>query len=200
MHVLPKLPYAYNALEPVVDEKTMTIHHTKHHQAYIDKLNVALEQYPDLQGKSVEELIADIDSVPEAIRTAVRNNGGGHLNHSFFWEILTPGGSELSGALKQAIEKGFGSVDSMKEKFAAEGAARFGSGWVWLVVDGGKLEILSSPNQDNPISSGKTPILGLDVWEHAYYLQYQNRRPDYIKAWWGVVHWSEVSKRFDDAK
>jgi Fe-Mn family superoxide dismutase len=148
----------------------------------------------------VEELIADIDSVPEAIRTAVRNNGGGHLNHSFFWEILTPGGSELSGALKQAIEKGFGSVDSMKEKFAAEGAARFGSGWVWLVVDGGKLEILSSPNQDNPISSGKTPILGLDVWEHAYYLQYQNRRPDYIKAWWGVVHWSEVSKRFDDAK
>lgn len=199
-HTLPALPYAYDALEPVLDAMTMEIHHTKHHQAYIDKLNAALEKHPDIADKSVEELVADIESVPEDIRTAVRNNGGGHLNHSLFWEIMTPGGSELSGALKEALEATFGSVDAFQEKFAAEAVGRFGSGWSWLVLDGTKLDVLSTPNQDNPISSGKTPILGLDVWEHAYYLKYQNKRPDYVKAWWGVVNWKEVGKRFEESK
>jgi Fe-Mn family superoxide dismutase len=199
-HTLPALPYAYDALEPAIDAKTMEIHHTKHHQAYIDKLNAALEKHPDIAEKTVEELVADIEGVPEDIRTAIRNNGGGHLNHSFFWDIMTPGGAELGGALKDMLESTFGSIDAFKEKFATEGVGRFGSGWVWLVLDGSKLDIVSTPNQDNPVSSGKTPILGLDLWEHAYYLKYQNKRPDYIKAWWEVVNWKEVGKRLEESR
>lgn len=199
-HTLPALPYAYDALEPAIDAKTMEIHHTKHHQAYIDKLNAALEKHPEIAEKMVEELVADIESVPEDIRSAVRNHGGGHLNHSFFWEIMGPNGGEPSGALLEAINKNFGSVDAFKEKFATEAANRFGSGWAWLVMDGEKLDVMSTANQDNPISSGKTPILGLDVWEHAYYLNYQNKRPDYVKAWWGVVNWREVSKRYEESR
>ncbi len=198
-HVLPDLPYAYDALEPHIDARTMEIHHTKHHQGYVDKLNAALEKHPDLQDTTVEELVADLDAVPEVIRTAVRNNGGGHVNHSLFWDILSPKGGEPSGALKEALEKAFGSIDAFKERFESEALTRFGSGWAWLTVDGGTPEILSTPNQDNPISQGKTPILGLDVWEHAYYLQYQNKRPDYVKAFWNVVNWSEVGKRFEEA-
>jgi Fe-Mn family superoxide dismutase len=195
---LPPLPYAYDALEPHIDEQTMRIHHDKHHAAYVNNLNTALEQAPDLQNQSVEQLLAGIDRVPEAIRTAVRNNGGGHANHTFFWEIMRPGGSTApQGALAQAIDASFGGLDKFKEQFAKAAAGRFGSGWAWLVKDrSGKLAIESTANQDSPLMEGKTPVLGCDVWEHAYYLKYQNRRPDYVTAWWNVVNWDEVAKRF----
>lgn len=199
-HTLPTLPYAFSALEPHIDAKTMEIHFTKHHQAYIDNLNKALEKHPELQEKSIEELVADLEMIPEDIRTAVRNHGGGHLNHSFFWQMLAPATSaEPQGALLEAMNKAFGSLDACKEKFAAAATSRFGSGWAWLVVDGKNLSIVSTANQDNPITDGKTPILGLDVWEHAYYLHYQNRRPEYVKAFWNIVNWKEVEQRFIDA-
>ena len=195
---LPELPYAYDALEPHVDKETMNIHHTKHHNTYITNLNNALEGHADLAAKSVEELISDMDAIPADIQTAVRNNGGGHANHTFFWEILSPnGGGEPTGALADAINAKFGSFDKFKEEFAKAGATRFGSGWAWLVLNNGELEVMSTPNQDSPLMEGKTPLLGLDVWEHAYYLNYQNRRPDYIAAFWNVVNWDEVAKRFE---
>jgi Fe-Mn family superoxide dismutase len=205
-HTLPALPYAPNALEPHIDAKTMEIHHGKHHQAYITNLNNAIAGKADLESKSAEELIKNLSAVPEDIRTAVRNNGGGHVNHSFFWKIMGPGkGGSPKGKLAEAIEKDLGSFDSFKEAFAKAGATRFGSGWAWLVVNGGKLSVGSTANQDNPIM-GKavagiegTPILGLDVWEHAYYLNYQNRRPDYITAFWNVVDWDAVSALFEKA-
>ncbi|MFC5591012.1 superoxide dismutase SodA [Sporosarcina soli] len=194
---LPELPYAYDALEPHFDKETMNIHHTKHHNTYVTNLNNALAGNEELLSKSVEDLIADLDAVPESARTAVRNNGGGHANHSLFWQLLSPnGGGQPSGALAEAIDKKFGSFDSFKEEFAKAGATRFGSGWAWLVLNNGELEITSTPNQDSPIMEGKKPLLGLDVWEHAYYLHYQNRRPDYIAAFWNVVNWEEVAKRF----
>ncbi|MGM7635574.1 superoxide dismutase SodA [Bacillus sp. Hm123] len=198
---LPELPYAYDALEPHIDKETMNIHHTKHHNTYVTKLNEALQGHDDLASKSVEELIADIDALPEAIRTAVRNNGGGHANHSLFWQLLSAnGGGEPTAELAEAINSKFGSLDKLKEEFAAAAAGRFGSGWAWVVVNNGELEVTSTPNQDSPLMEGKTPILGLDVWEHAYYLNYQNRRPDYIQAFWNVVNWNEVAKRFNEAK
>ncbi|MFC5604081.1 superoxide dismutase SodA [Sporosarcina koreensis] len=194
---LPELPYAYDALEPHIDKETMNIHHTKHHNTYVTNVNNALEGHDDLAAKSVEELISDLDAVPENIRTAVRNNGGGHANHTFFWKILSPsGGGNPTGALAEAIDKKFGSFDAFKEEFAKAAATRFGSGWAWLVSNNGELEIMSTPNQDSPLMEGKTPILGLDVWEHAYYLNYQNRRPDYVSAFWNVVNWDEVAKNF----
>lgn len=200
-HSLPSLPYDYNALEPHIDAKTMEIHHTKHHQTYINNLNAALENHSDLQSKSLEDLIANLNNIPEGIRGAVRNNGGGHLNHSMFWTIMSPnGGGEPSGELGDAINSAFGSFSDFQDQFAKAGATRFGSGWAWLCVDGGKLVVNSTPNQDNPITDGLKPILGVDVWEHAYYLNYQNRRPDYIKAWWNVVNWDQVAKNFSDAK
>lgn len=198
---LPKLPYDYSALEPHIDARTMEIHHTKHHQTYINNLNAALEKHPDQAERSLLDLLSDLNSVPEDIRTAVRNNGGGHANHSLFWEIMAPGGGEPSGELLEAINSSLGSVDSFKEDFAKAAATRFGSGWAWLSVDGGgKLVVTSTPNQDNPVSEGLKPILGLDVWEHAYYLNYQNRRPDYVSAWWNVVNWDQVQANFDAAK
>nr|WP_058002169.1 superoxide dismutase SodA [Heyndrickxia oleronia] len=198
---LPQLPYAYDALEPHIDKETMNIHHTKHHNTYVTNLNAALEGNDELLNKSVEEVIANLDAVPEAKRTAVRNNGGGHANHSLFWKLLSPnGGGEPTGELAEAINKKFGSLDKFKEEFATAAAGRFGSGWAWLVVNNGELEVTSTPNQDNPIMEGKTPILGLDVWEHAYYLNYQNRRPDYIKAFWNVINWGEVAKLYSAAK
>lgn len=198
---LPKLPYAYDALEPNFDKETMEIHHTKHHNTYVTKLNDALKGHDDLVSKSVDELVADLNSVPEDIRTAVRNNGGGHSNHTFFWQILSPnGGGEPTGAIKDAIESTFGSFDAFKEKFAEAATGRFGSGWAWLVVNNGNLEITSTANQDSPLTDGKTPVLGLDVWEHAYYLKFQNRRPEYITTFWNVVNWDEVNKRFEAAK
>ncbi len=194
---LPELPYAYDALEPHIDKETMNIHHTKHHNTYVTNLNNALEGKEELANKSVEELISDMDAIPEDIRTAVRNNGGGHANHALFWELLSPeGGGNPTGALAEAIDKKFGSFDAFKEEFAKAGATRFGSGWAWLVLNNGELEIMSTPNQDSPLMEGKTPLLGLDVWEHAYYLNYQNRRPDYIAAFWNVVNWDEVAKRY----
>jgi Fe-Mn family superoxide dismutase len=200
MHELPKLPYGRDALEPHIDARTMEIHHTKHHQAYIDNLNKALESQPELQKKSVEELLRGIQSVPEAIRTAVRNHGGGHANHSLFWQVMSPdGGGNPTGALAKAIDGALGSFDSFKEKFTAAAVGRFGSGWGWLAVKGGKLEVLSTANQDSPLMDGATPLLGVDVWEHAYYLNYQNRRPDYVKAWWNVVNWEEVARRHAEA-
>jgi Fe-Mn family superoxide dismutase len=198
---LPQLPYAYDALEPHIDKETMNIHHTKHHNTYVTKLNEALQGHDELLNKSVEELVSNLDAVPENIRTAVRNNGGGHANHSLFWKLLTPNGaSKPAGELAQAIESKFGSLEKFKEEFAAAAAGRFGSGWAWLVLNNGEIEITSTPNQDNPLSEGKTPLLGLDVWEHAYYLNYQNRRPDYINAFWNVVNWDEVSKLYSEAK
>ncbi|MFL2100710.1 superoxide dismutase [Desemzia sp. FAM 23991] len=198
---LPELPYAYDALAPHIDEETMKLHHDKHHATYVEKTNGALEKHPELADKTIEELVADLQSVPEDIRTVVRNNGGGHANHSFFWEILSPnGGGEPTGALKDAIEATFGSFDKFKEEFAAASAGQFGSGWGWLVVNNGKLEVVSTPNQDSPLTEGKTPIIGLDVWEHAYYLNYQNKRPAYIEAFWNVVNWEEAGKRYDAAK
>jgi Fe-Mn family superoxide dismutase len=194
---LPALPYAFDALEPHIDAKTMEIHHGKHHQAYVNNLNAAIEKAPELAGKSLDDLMRGIDSVPEAVRTAVRNNGGGHWNHSFFWKLMGPNaGGNPSGDVGKAIDDAFGSFDKFKEQFAAAGAGRFGSGWAWLINDGGKLSIASTPNQDNPLMEGKNAILGVDVWEHAYYLKYQNRRPDYISAWWNVVNWQEVEKKF----
>ncbi|CAM4131622.1 superoxide dismutase [Bacillus manliponensis] len=200
-HELPNLPYAYDALEPHFDKETMNIHHTKHHNTYVTNLNAALEGHAELAEKSIEELVANLNEVPEAIRTAVRNNGGGHANHSLFWTILSPnGGGQPVGELATAIEAKFGSFDAFKEEFAKAGATRFGSGWAWLVVNNGELEVTSTPNQDTPLMEGKTPVLGLDVWEHAYYLHYQNRRPDYIGAFWNVVDWNAVEKRYQDAK
>ena len=201
MYKLPTLPYATNALEPHFDEATMTIHHDKHHNAYVTNLNAAVEKYPALFKKTVEELVADLNALPEDIRGAVRNNGGGHANHSLFWTILSPnGGGEPTGALKEAIDSSFGSFAAFKEAFSTAAKTRFGSGWAWLVVSNGTLEVVSTPNQDSPLSEGKTPILGLDVWEHAYYLHYQNRRPDYVEAFWNVVNWDEVARLFANAQ
>ncbi len=198
---LPQLPYAYDALEPHIDKETMNIHHTKHHNAYVTNLNNALAGHDDLLSKSVEDLIANLDAVPEAARAAVRNNGGGHANHSLFWELLSAdGGGNPTGALGEAIDAKFGNFDSFKEEFTKAATTRFGSGWAWLSLKNGELELTSTPNQDSPIMDGNTPLLGLDVWEHAYYLNYQNRRPDYIGAFWNVVNWDEVSKRYEAAK
>jgi Fe-Mn family superoxide dismutase len=196
---VPPLPYASDALEPYIDKTTMEIHHDKHHGAYVTNLNKALESAPDLAGKTVEELLAhNCAAVPENIRTAVRNNGGGHINHSMFWTIIGPkAGGEPSGHLAEAINSTFGSFATFKEKFGAAATTRFGSGWAWLVKDGGKLDVLSTANQDSPVMEGKYPVIGLDVWEHAYYLKYQNRRPEYITAWWSVVNWHEAEKRFN---
>ena len=199
---LPALPYAADALEPHIDRATMEIHHGKHHNAYVTNLNKALESAPDLASKSLEELLANnCAAVPEAIRTAVRNNGGGHSNHSMFWQIMGPGaGGTPVGNLSSAINAAFGSFDTFKEKFAAAATTRFGSGWAWLIKTGSGLEISSSANQDSPIMEGKFAVIGLDVWEHAYYLKYQNRRPDYIGAWWNVVNWKEAERRFNAGK
>jgi Fe-Mn family superoxide dismutase len=193
---VPPLPYDYDALEPHIDAQTMTLHHDKHHQAYVDKANDALAGGP-LDGKPIEEVIANLGQVPEDKRGAVRNNGGGHLNHSLFWESMSPnGGGAPDGDLGNAIDAAFGSFDAFKEQFEAAGVARFGSGWAWLVVDGGTLKITSTANQDSPLTDGQTPLLGNDVWEHAYYLKYQNRRPEYLKAWWNVVDWGKVAERY----
>jgi len=195
-HELPPLPYDYNALEPHIDEQTMRIHHDKHHAAYVAKLNGALEGHADLAAKSVDDLIADLASVPEAVRGAVRNNGGGHANHTMFWQIMAPGGGGApTGKVADAIASAFGSYDGFKEKFAAAAATRFGSGWAWLIDDGNTLAVESTPNQDTPVMDGRKPILGIDVWEHAYYLKYQNRRPDYVAAWFDVINWDEVNRR-----
>ncbi len=196
-HTLPNLPYAYNALEPHIDAKTMEIHHTKHHQGYVNKLNAALEGQGDLVGMDVQELLKNISNVPENIRQAVINNGGGHANHSLFWQNLSPSGSKPSGAIADTISSTFGSFDGFKKQFSKAAATRFGSGWAWLVVHDGKLVIESTGNQDSPLMLGKTPILGLDVWEHAYYLLRQNRRAEYIEAFWNIVNWKEVGRRFD---
>ncbi|HLV34472.1 MAG TPA: superoxide dismutase [Spirillospora sp.] len=200
---LPELGYAYDALEPHIDARTMEIHHTKHHQAYVNNANAALEKHPELGSKSVEDLLRGISSVPDDIRTAIQNNAGGHANHSLFWQVIAPGSSEsdLSADLRSAIESKFGSLDAFKEKFNSAAATRFGSGWAWLVVKSdGSIDVYSTANQDSPLMQGDTPILGLDVWEHAYYLKYQNRRPDYIAVFWNVVNWAEVSKRYAAAK
>jgi superoxide dismutase, Fe-Mn family len=197
---LPPLPYDYAALQPTIDEQTMRIHHGKHHQAYVDNLNKAVEG-TDLDGLPVEELVQQLDKLPEDRRTAARNNGGGHANHSLFWQIMKPGGGgDPSGALAGAVEQAFGDPDALKAQLNDAGVKRFGSGWTWLVVDGGALKVTSTPNQDTPLMDGATPILGIDVWEHAYYLSYQNRRPDYLAAWWDVVNWGEVARRFDAAR
>src|SRR5687767_4991958 len=200
-HELPPLPYPKDALEPHIDAQTMEIHHGKHHNAYVTNLNKAIAGKGDLEKKPIEELIRNLNAVPEDIRGAVRNNGGGHANHSMFWKIMGPNaGGKPSGKLADDINATFGSFDAFKEKFEAGGVGRFGSGWVWLVVKNGKLEIMSTANQDNPIMEGIKPVLGCDVWEHAYYLKYQNRRPDYLKAWWNVVNWAEVAKYYEAAK
>jgi Fe-Mn family superoxide dismutase len=198
-YTVPPLPYDFGALEPHIDAKTMEIHHDKHHAAYVNNLNAALKDHPDHQGKPVEQLIANLNALPEGIRTAVRNNGGGHANHSFFWQIIGPGGGgEPKGALAQAITSELGGFAAFKEAFAKAAATRFGSGWAWLVKGkDGKLAVTSTANQDSPIMEGQTPILGIDVWEHAYYLKYQNRRPDYVAAFWNVVNWDEVGRRYD---
>ena len=198
-YTLPSLPYAYDALEPHIDARTMEIHHTKHHQAYINKVNDAIAG-TEWESKTVEELVASLDQVPESIRTAVRNHGGGHANHSLFWTIMKPGGGGTpSGELASAIDAAFGSFDDFRKQFSTAAATRFGSGWAWLTVDGGKLLVESTANQDSPLSAGRTPILGIDVWEHAYYLKYQNRRPEYIDAFWNVINWDEVARRFSEA-
>jgi Fe-Mn family superoxide dismutase len=193
---VPPLPYDYAALEPHIDEQTMRLHHDKHHQAYVDKTNGALEG-TEWADKPIEEVVANVDALPDNIRGVVRNNGGGHLNHSLFWESMSPdGGGEPSGDLAGAIDDAFGSFDAFKEQFEAAGVGQFGSGWAWLVADGGALKVTSSANQDNPVTNGQTPLLGNDVWEHAYYLKYNNRRPEYLKAWWNVVDWGKVAERF----
>jgi Fe-Mn family superoxide dismutase len=198
---LPSLPYDHDALEPYIDAKTMEIHHGKHHNAYVNNLNAALEKYPDLQGKSLDDLVSNVDSIPEEIRTAVRNNGGGHFNHSIFWTVMSPnGGGEPTGDLAKVIDETFGDFTSFKETFSKAAATRFGSGWAWLGFKNSKLAVLSMPNQDVPMLESMTPILGIDVWEHAYYLKYQNRRPEYVSNWWNVVNWEEVSRRFLSAK
>src|SRR5687767_5723020 len=194
-HEVPPLPYDYKALEPHIDEQTMRIHHDKHHAAYVTNLNAALEKHPQLQSKSIEDLLKNINTVPENIRTAVRNNGGGHANHTMFWEIMGPGkGGKPSGALDEAIRSAFGDFAGFQGQIKQAATGRFGSGWAWLVLAGGKLQVLSTANQDSPYMEGQTPILGLDVWEHAYYLKYQNKRPDYVDAWWNVVNWDAVAK------
>ena len=196
-HQLPALPYDFAALEPHIDAQTMQIHHGKHHQAYVTNLNAALEKHPELAAKPVEDLLGNLSAVPEDVRPAVRNNGGGHLNHTHFWTWMAPGACGApTGALADAIKSAFGSFDAFKEAFGKAGVGRFGSGWAWLIDTGGTLSIESTPNQDNPIMDGKKAILGLDVWEHAYYLKYQNRRPDYISTWWNVVNWAEVAKGY----
>jgi Fe-Mn family superoxide dismutase len=198
---LPSLRYAFDALEPYIDAQTMQIHHGKHHNAYVTNLNAALEKHPELVGKTLEDLVSDLASVPEDIRTAVRNNGGGHFNHSLFWTLMTPNGSgEPSGELAQAITTAFGDFAAFKSTFSQAAMSRFGSGWAWLGLKGGKLSVLSMPNQDVPMMEGLTPVLGLDVWEHAYYLNYQNRRADYIEAWWNVVNWDEAARLYGAAK
>ncbi len=194
---LPALPYDFSALEPHIDAKTMEIHHGKHHQTYVNNLNAAIEKAPELASKSLDDLMRNASSLPEAVRTAIRNNGGGHWNHSMFWQIMAPkAGGEPGGAVGAAIKSAFGDFAKFREQFSAAGVGRFGSGWAWLINSGGKLSISSTPNQDNPLMEGQKAIMGLDVWEHAYYLKYQNRRPDYINAWWNVVNWKEVEKRF----
>lgn len=194
---LPPLPYDFAALEPSIDARTMEIHHDKHHGAYVTNLNAAIEKAPELAGKSLDELMRNINAVPEAMRTAVRNNGGGHWNHSMFWQIMSPNsGGAPTGKLAEAITQAFGSFDAFKTQFQTAAMGRFGSGWAWLINDGGKLSIVSTPNQDNPLMDGKQAVMGVDVWEHAYYLKYQNRRADYLAAWWDVVNWEEVGKRF----
>ena len=193
---LPPLPYPTDALEPHIDKQTMEIHHGKHHNAYVTNLNAAIEKAPELASKSLEDLVKGINSVPESVRTAVRNNAGGHINHSMFWEIMGPkAGGAPTGAIADAINSSFGSFDKLKEQFKAAAGARFGSGWAWVIDNGGKLVVESTPNQDNPMMDGKKPVFGIDVWEHAYYLKYQNRRPDYVDAWWNVVNWAEINKR-----
>ncbi len=200
-HTVPALPYPFNALEPHIDARTMEIHHGKHHKAYVDNLNTALEKHPDLAKMPVEKLIANLEKVPAEIRTAVRNNGGGHANHTLFWTVMGPKkGGAPKGALGDAIVSTFGGFDAFKDRLATAAKTRFGSGWAWLVVSAGALDVMSTANQDSPLSEGRTPILGLDVWEHAYYLHYQNRRPDYINAFWNVVDWDAVAKRFDAAR
>ena len=200
-YTLPDLPYAYDALEPYIDEETMHLHHDKHHNTYVTNLNAAIEKYPELGEKTIEELLSDMDAIPTDIKTPVRNNGGGHANHSFFWEIMAPNaGGEPTGEIKEAINEAFGDFSSFKEEFKKAAVGRFGSGWAWLVMENGKLAITSTANQDSPLMEGKTPILGLDVWEHAYYLKYKNVRPDYIAAFWNVINWDEVNKRFEAAK
>ncbi|MGX7030961.1 superoxide dismutase [Vagococcus zengguangii] len=198
---LPELPYAYDALEPHIDELTMHLHHDKHHNTYVTNLNAAIEKYPELAEKSIDELVADLANVPADIQTAVRNNGGGHANHTFFWEIMGPnGGGEPTGEIKEAIDAKFGSYEAFQAEFTAAATGRFGSGWAWLVVNNGELEVMSTANQDSPLSEGKTPVLGIDVWEHAYYKKYSNVRPDYIKAFFNVINWDEVNKRYAAAK
>ncbi|MBO1102082.1 superoxide dismutase [Enterococcus hirae] len=200
-YTLPDLPYAFDALEPYIDEETMHLHHDKHHNTYVTNLNAAIEKHPELGEKTIEELLSDMDAVPTDIKTAVRNNGGGHANHSFFWKIMAPNaGGEPTGAIKEAIDEAFGDFATFKEEFKKAAAGRFGSGWAWLVMENGKLVITSTANQDSPLMEGKTPILGLDVWEHAYYLKYKNVRPDYIEAFWNVVNWEEVNNRLSSAK
>ena len=197
---LPPLPYDFAALEPHIDARTMEIHHGKHHQTYVNNLNAAIEKAPELAKKSLDDLMRNVSTLPEAVRTPIRNNGGGHWNHSMFWQIMAPkAGGEPGGKLGQAIKSTFGDFAKFREQFSAAGVGRFGSGWAWLINTGGKLSITSTPNQDNPLMEGQRAILGLDVWEHAYYLKYQNRRPDYIQAWWNVVNWSEIEKRFASA-
>ena len=200
-YTLPDLPYAFDALEPYIDEETMHLHHDKQHITYVTNLNAAIEKHPELGEKTIEELLSDMDAVPTDIKTAVRNNGGGHANHSFFWKIMAPNaGGEPTGAIKEAIDEAFGDFATFKEEFKKAAAGRFGSGWAWLVMENGKLAITSTANQDSPLMEGKTPILGLDVWEHAYYLKYKNVRPDYIEAFWNVVNWEEVNNRLSSAK
>ncbi len=200
-YTLPDLPYGYDALEPYIDVETMHLHHDKHHNTYVTNLNAAIEKYPELGEQSIEELIKNLNEVPEDIRTAVRNNGGGHANHSFFWKIMAPNaGGEPTGAIKDAIDQAFGSFEKMKEEFKTAATGRFGSGWAWLVLNNGKLEITSTANQDSPLTDGKTPIIGLDVWEHAYYLKYKNVRPDYIAAFWDVVNWDQANENLANAK
>jgi superoxide dismutase, Fe-Mn family len=201
MHQVPPLPYAFDALEPHIDARTMEIHHDKHHAAYVTNLNKALDGHADLQGKSVEDLLRGISSVPEAIRGAVRNHGGGHANHSLFWQVMAPqAGGSPGGDLASAITRDFGSFESFKEKLTGAAGGQFGSGWGWLVLSGGKLEVVAKPNQDSPLMEGKTPLLGVDVWEHAYYLKYQNRRADYLAAWWNTVSWNAVTERYNRAR
>jgi Fe-Mn family superoxide dismutase len=199
-YTVPDLPYDYNALEPTIDEQTMRLHHDKHHQAYVDKANDALSG-TEWEDKPVEEVLKNLSSLPDDKQTPVRNNGGGHANHTLFWESMSPdGGGEPSGDLADAINEAFGSLDDFKSQFEANGVAQFGSGWTWLVLDGGSLKLEKTPNQDNPVLNGQTPLLGNDVWEHAYYLKYQNKRPDYLKAWWAVVNWDKVAERYSAAK
>ena len=200
-YTLPDLPYGYDALEPSIDTETMHLHHDKHHNTYVTNLNAAIEKHPELGEQSIEELVSNLNDVPEDIKTAVRNNGGGHANHSFFWKILAPNaGGEPTGEIKTAIDEAFGSFEKMKEEFKTAATGRFGSGWAWLVLNDGKLEITSTANQDSPLTEGKTPIIGLDVWEHAYYLKYKNVRPDYIAAFWDVINWAQANKNLADAK